>query len=165
MIATLIAGSLMVPLPATTADAPAPTRGAVTLAQRSQLEVAELTVVTPGGEVAIRAEVALTPEEQARGLMFRRSLAPKSGMIFIYTPPQPVSMWMKNTLISLDMLFIDANGRIQRIARRTEPYSERVIPSGGPVVAVLELAGGAAERLGITVGSTIDLTALLTRSG
>jgi uncharacterized membrane protein (UPF0127 family) len=100
-------------------------------------------------------ELALDGAQQAQGLMFRRDLAPDAGMLFLYGRPREVSMWMKNTLIPLDMLFIADDGRIVEIAERTVPGSLQTIPSGRPVAAVLELNGGTAARLGITPGDRV----------
>ena len=111
-----------------------------------------LTLVTASGERKIDIEVARSMDEQARGLMFRTALPDTSGMLFPYDPPRELTMWMKNTYIPLDMVFIRADGVIHRIEVRTEPLSEAVISSGGPMAAVLELAGGAAERLGLKPG-------------
>jgi len=115
-----------------------------------------LMIKTRSGDVTLRIEVARTAGEQARGLMFRRALADDAGMLFAYGgPPRDIHMWMRNTYISLDMLFIDASGRITRIARETEPFSEATIPSGGKVTGVLEIGGGRASALGIRVGDQV----------
>ena len=94
-------------------------------------------------------EVARTAEEQQQGLMFRTSLPADGGMIFPFEKPRFASFWMKNTLIPLDMIFIRADGSIDRIAENTIPESLEPVASGGEVSAVLELAGGTAARLGI----------------
>lgn len=114
-----------------------------------------LVLVTAAGERAIEVEVAETPQEKAVGLMFRRSLPESSGMLFPYEAPQEVTMWMRNTFIPLDMVFIRADGVVHRIEARTEPLSERTIASRGPVTAVLELAGGVAEKLGLRPGDRV----------
>lgn len=114
-----------------------------------------LTLLTVGGERVIMIEVAETSEQKSLGLMFRTSLADGQGMLFPYPGAQEISMWMRNTLIPLDMVFIRADGTVHRIEVRTEPLSERVIGSQGPVTAVLELAGGAAERLGLKPGDKV----------
>ncbi len=120
---------------------------------------AEVLITTAGGEeLRFDVEVARTPAQRAQGLMFRTALAPDAGMLFIYDPPSEVSMWMRNTILSLDMLFIAADGRITRIAANTTPMSEATIESRGPVSAVLELLAGSAKRLGIRPGNRIDLT-------
>lgn len=112
-------------------------------------------LLTRGGETAIDAEVAESPAEQELGLMFRTSLADNRGMIFYYGAPREISMWMHNTYIPLDMVFIRADGTILRIERRAEPLSDRIISSQGDAVAVLELAGGAAERIGLVAGDRV----------
>ena len=114
-----------------------------------------LTLETASGPKVINIEVADTAEEKARGLMFRTALPDTSGMLFPYPQPQELSMWMKNTYIPLDMVFIKSDGTVHRIEVRTEPLSERVIGSKGDVTAVLELAGGAAERLGLKAGDKV----------
>ena len=93
--------------------------------------------------------LAATPEQRAQGLMFIRNLGEYEGMLFLTSKPAPVSMWMKNTYISLDMLFIEANGRIVGIAAGTTPLSEATITAPMPVTGVLELAGGFAARHGV----------------
>ncbi|MBI1384689.1 MAG: DUF192 domain-containing protein [Rhizobiales bacterium] len=113
-----------------------------------------VVIETASGPVSFEAEIARTPSEQAKGLMFRQSLGEREGMLFVY-PRQVASMWMKNTYISLDMLFIDEHGRIVRIARETEPFSAAIITSGTPVTGVLEIGGGLARRLGIAVGDRV----------
>ena len=88
--------------------------------------------------------------------MFRRALPPDEGMVVPYDPPQPVGFWMKNTLIPLDMLFIGADQRVGRIAADVPPLSLDTVPSGIPVTAVLELRGGRAAELGISVGDRVE---------
>ncbi len=115
-----------------------------------------LTVVTADGrELPFRVELAADDATRSRGLMFRRALAPDAGMLFDYGREQPVAMWMKNTLIPLDMLFIAGDGRIVHIAERTVPHSLTPISPGRDVRAVLELAGGTADRLGIAPGDRV----------
>ena len=108
-----------------------------------------------GGSAQFQVEIARNDTERARGLMYRTSLGPDRGMIFVYDSPRPVAFWMKNTLIPLDMLFIAADGRVRRIAENATPLSEVPIPSGDPVQFVLELAGGTAHSRGITTGATV----------
>jgi hypothetical protein len=115
-----------------------------------------LTVATGKGQFTLRVEVVDTPEGWQRGLMGRTSVAPDQGMLFDYRQPRQVTMWMKNTPLSLDMIFIDESGRVVRVADRTQPFSETQIPSFQPVLAVLEVAAGTADRLGITPGSRLD---------
>lgn len=101
-------------------------------------------------------EVALTPQDQAQGLMFRKSMAPDSGMLFPMDPPRTASFWMKNTLIPLDMLFIHTDGTIAFIKANAQPYSREPVSAGVPVAAVLELRGGRAAELDIREGDRIS---------
>jgi uncharacterized protein len=87
--------------------------------------------------------------------MFRRSLPENAGMLFIYDPPQPATMWMKNTFIPLDMVFISAEGSVHRIESNTEPFSTTTIPSDGDVVGVLELNAGEADKIGLKRGDKV----------
>jgi uncharacterized membrane protein (UPF0127 family) len=122
----------------------------------AKMRIDRLSIVSAEGrEVPISIEVAEGPEEKALGLMFRTDLADGQGMLFPYEDARELSMWMHNTYIPLDMLFIRPDGVIHRIEVRAEPLSDRVISSEGPVSAVLELAGGAAERLGIKAGDRV----------
>lgn len=114
-----------------------------------------LEIVTAGGVRPFRVEVMRTDAERAKGLMFRQSMPADQGMLFDFKLDSPVSMWMKNTYIPLDMLFVTADGTVSRIERMTEPHSEKTIPSGGPVRAVLELNGGAADKAGIKPGDRL----------
>lgn len=120
------------------------------------LEQVPLTVTTAKGvQHRFTVEVARTPEEQARGLMERQSLAPDKGMVFPYQPPQAVAFWMKNTLIPLDIIFISPGGRILRIENAV-PLSLEPVGSGDAVEAVLELAGGRSAELGIAAGDRVE---------
>lgn len=107
------------------------------------------------GEV-YNVEMAITPEERSRGLMYRTEMASDGGMLFDFGGARDISMWMKNTFISLDMLFIDADGTIVGIEKRTVPQSETIIPSPKPVRFVLELNGGSADRMGFEVGEKVE---------
>jgi uncharacterized membrane protein (UPF0127 family) len=116
-----------------------------------------LVIVTRDGKQhSFRVEMALSPDQQMVGLMFRPSVAADAGMLFDWGAPRESSMWMRNTIAPLDMLFIAADGRIHRIAERTVPYSLAPIDSRGPVRATLELAAGTAERLGLRVGDRVS---------
>ncbi|MCR9254849.1 MAG: DUF192 domain-containing protein [Alphaproteobacteria bacterium] len=120
-----------------------------------------LTITKADGEThRFTVELALTVQDQGRGLMHRKFLGPDQGMLFVYRRVQRVSMWMKNTFIPLDMLFIDAQGGIARIHERAVPHSETIIPSGGPVRAVLEVKGGTVSRLGLKPGDRVHHPAL-----
>lgn len=114
-----------------------------------------LWLSTATGEHAIEVEIAATPEDSATGLMFRTELADNAGMLFPSKSPRELSMWMRNTYIPLDMVFIRADGVVHRIEAMTEPHSERVIGSNGPVLAVLELRGGLAAKLGLKSGDRV----------
>jgi uncharacterized membrane protein (UPF0127 family) len=116
----------------------------------------DLTIVTGGGRHIFHVEVARTDDERAKGLMDRSHMPEDRGMLFDFKQLTPISMWMKNTVMSLDMFFIRADGTISRIAENTEPFSTRVIPSGEPVMAVLELNAGAAARIGAKAGDKIE---------
>lgn len=114
-----------------------------------------LTIETPSGERHFEVEVAATPSERSMGLMYRRDMPQDRGMLFDFGTAQPVSMWMKNTYVPLDMVFIREDGIVHRVAMRTEPHSERSISAGAPVRYVLEINGGVAETLGIVPGSRV----------
>jgi len=126
----------------------------VSLVARSADETT-LEIVTKNGVHVFSVELARTDEERQKGLMFRKELPEGKGMLFDFKPDQDVSMWMRNTYIPLDMLFINADGTIRRIAENTEPLSEKTIPSGGPVRGVLEVIGGTAKKLGIAAGDKV----------
>ncbi len=118
-------------------------------------EKSSLVIDTGGGPLTFEVELALTPDQQQRGLMFRQKLGAKEGMLFDFGSPQPLSFWMANTLIPLDMLFIDGDGKIVRIHTNAEPLSTRAITSGVPARAVLEINGGASRLLGIKPGDVV----------
>jgi len=123
-------------------------------------ELRPLEIVTKTGVQVFSVEEAKTDEERERGLMFRTSLPEGQGMIFDFSPEQNVSMWMKNTLIPLDMIFIRADGRILRIAENTKIQSEDIIASGGPVRAVVEVIAGTAKKYGIAPGDRVSYAGL-----
>jgi uncharacterized protein len=114
-----------------------------------------LEIVTKSGVQVFSVEMATTEEEKTTGLMYRKELADGRGMLFDFSPEQQVSMWMKNTFISLDMIFIRADGRILRIAENTEPQSTRIIPSNGLAKGVLEVIAGTAKKYGIAPGDRV----------
>lgn len=115
----------------------------------------QLTVRTPKGDRIFMVEIAATPQSRTTGLMHRREMAADAGMLFDFSHSQPVSMWMKDTLIPLDMLFIRSDGSIANIAERRVPGSLTPVESDGPVRGVLELNGGTSARLGIRAGDKI----------
>jgi uncharacterized membrane protein (UPF0127 family) len=145
---SLVAGWLAWALLAT---APALAQGA---APPAALE--SLVIVSGERRHAFQVEVMRTPEQRARGLMHRQFMPADRGMLFDFERTEPVAMWMQNTFIPLDMLFIRADGTIARIAQRTEPLSTRTIPSGEPVLSVLEINGGVSETLGIKPGDRVE---------
>jgi uncharacterized protein len=114
-----------------------------------------LEIATKSGVHVFSVEMATTEEEKTTGLMYRKELPDGKGMLFDFSPEQQVSMWMKNTYIPLDMIFIRADGRILRIAENTEPLSTKIISSGGPAKAVLEVIGGTAQKYGIQPGDRV----------
>jgi uncharacterized protein len=117
--------------------------------------VQPLEIATKSGVKVFSVEMATTEEEKTTGLMYRKELADGKGMLFDFSPEQQVSMWMKNTYISLDMIFIRADGRILRIAENTEPLSTKIIPSGGLAKGVLEVIAGTAQKYGIAPGDRV----------
>lgn len=122
--------------------------------RESGLAVVPLTVTTATGTHRFQVEVAATPAEQQKGLMFRTAMGPNEGMIFPNTPPQVRSFWMKNTVIPLDIIYIGPDRRVLNIVRG-EPYSTVSLPSAGPVINVLELAAGRSAELGIKPGDAV----------
>lgn len=123
----------------------------------SGLEVIPLTVTTIGGERhEFRVEVARTPREQAQGLMFRTEMGADEGMLFPRDPPTPAGFWMKNTVLSLDLVFIGADGRVLNVEADAVPYSEETLLSDGAAAAVLELNAGRAKQLGIGPGARVE---------
>jgi uncharacterized protein len=115
-----------------------------------------LKLLTASGTQVIDTEIADTLEEKAQGLMFRTHLDDKSGMLFFYDRPQEITMWMRNTYIPLDMVFIRRDGVVHRIEAMTQPLSDDIVASRGQASACLELAGGAAERLGLKPGDRVE---------
>lgn len=143
---TLIAAAPLLARAARAQDRPQP-----------ELPTEPLVIVTRDGtKHAFQVEMALTPEQQATGLMFRPSVPADGGMLFDWGAPRDSTMWMRNTIASLDMLFINPDGTIRRIAEDTTPESLAIIESRGPVRATLELAAGTAKRLNIRVGDRVQ---------
>ena len=114
-----------------------------------------LEIDTKSGVHVFSVEIAVTNEERARGRMYRKVLPEGRGMLFDFTPDQEVSMWMQNTYVSLDMIFIQGDGRILRIAENTKPLSEAIISSNGRVRGVLEVVAGTAKKFGIAPGDRV----------
>jgi uncharacterized membrane protein (UPF0127 family) len=117
--------------------------------------VQPLEIATKSGVRVFLVEMAATEEEKTQGLMYRKELPDGKGMLFDFSPEQQISMWMKNTYIPLDMIFIRADGRILRIAENTEPLSTKIISSGGLARGVLEVIAGTAQKYGIQPGDRV----------
>lgn len=146
--------SLVLPLAACTGGA------APAAPVEARASLATVTVRGATGAHVFRVDVADTPAEQQRGLMFRTGIPPDGGMLFAPYPaegggPREASFWMRNTPSPLDIIYIRADGTIASIAENTVPYSEALIPSGEPVAAVLEINGGRAAELGIVEGDRV----------
>lgn len=120
-----------------------------------QFKKSSLAIVSGGRDIKFDVELATNDAERSRGLMFRKQLGPYEGMLFDFYQEMPVSFWMKNTLIPLDMLFIAGDGTVKHIHANAVPLSTDAIPSGYPVRAVLEINGGSAALLGIKPGDKV----------
>ena len=118
-------------------------------------DTGEVTVLSGETSNVFSVEIADSPEETAQGLMFREEMAENAGMLFDFGEPRDPQMWMKNTLISLDMLFLDTDGTVVMIAKHARPGSLRRISPGVAVKGVLELNGGAADKFGIKAGDKV----------
>lgn len=123
--------------------------------QNAGLPESFLIIETRSGARIFRVELAQTQKEITTGLMFRRELAEDRGMLFAFARPAPISMWMKNTLIPLDMIFIREDGRIANIERNAAPHSLDSRSSQGPITGVLEIGGGLSDKLGIAPGDLV----------
>ena len=132
-----------------------PRAGVPASAREVEFPSSRLTIETTMGRFEFTVELADTRARRIQGLQHRRTLAADAGMLFDYMESRPVAMWMKNTVVPLDMLFIDAQGRVAHLVENTEPLSLTPILSGEPVRAVLELNAGTARRLGIRTGDRI----------
>ena len=154
-VSILVLASACSPVAATQEAPPTPSAEAETARHPiSGLEVAEVTIVSGDNRIVFKTEFAMTDKAQARGLMFREALADDEAMIFPNDPPELRSFWMKNTPISLDIIFIDADKRITNIETAV-PYSLESVPSDGEVIAVFEIRGGLAKELGIAPGDRV----------
>lgn len=131
------------------------TATAAKAAEEPAFPTSPLTVETAHGRFQFMVEIAETPSTWRQGLQNRRQLAADAGMLFDYHQPRIVSMWMKDTLISLDMIFIDERGIVTNVAENTEPQSLATISSDGPVLAVLEVNAGTAARIGLRRGDRV----------
>jgi uncharacterized protein len=123
-----------------------------------------LQIATPDARLhTFKIWIADDNERRARGLMFVKELAQDEGMLFVYEQPQPIGMWMKNTFISLDMLFVAADGRVLNVAEKTEPHSLKTIESKGDAIGVIELKAGTAAKLHIAKGARVMHAAFKTQ--
>lgn len=138
------------------AQAPAATENAAHPV--SGLEVIDVVVESGAKRLPFKVELAASPAAQAKGLMFRTELGDDEGMLFPSAAPEARSFWMKNTPLSLDIIFVGADGRISNIAANTVPYSLDSVPSSGFAIAVLELRAGRAAALGIVPGDRVIYT-------
>ena len=129
----------------------------IAMALPSSSHAEEIVIHTESGPHTFSIEVMRTGQERAQGLMNRQYLAPEAGMLFDFGDPRPVSMWMKNTYISLDMIFISKDGVVRSIAENTTPLSTKIISSKSQVRYVLEVNGGTASRLGVKPGDRVTL--------
>jgi uncharacterized protein len=129
--------------------------GALAAAASVAFEETPLVIDAGGDRFEFQVELAVSSEQRSQGLMFREDLAEDRGMLFDFGRPQQASMWMRNTYVPLDMLFIDGDGRITQITTDTQPLSDAVIASREPVRAVLELRAGVTARLGIEPGDRV----------
>ena len=120
------------------------------------LPVTQAKVYTARGVVPLTLEVASNANDRATGLMKRKTLAPFDGMLFAWPQSQDASFWMKNTMIPLDILFVDAQGKVRHVAPMATPYSLEPISSGGPYLTAIEIDGGRAAKAGITAGSRVE---------
>ncbi len=149
--------SLLLAAALLTAATTVPARAPAAAEQAAPFAASEAAVVTKAGNrFVFRVEIARTAEQRIQGLQGRESLAGDAGMLFDFEAPQRVAMWMKNTPLSLDMVFIAADGRIVNIARDTTPRSLKTIESAEPVKGVLELPAGTTARLGIRPGDRVE---------
>lgn len=128
----------------------------MTSAATAAMRQEAMTLVTSTGRYTFNVEITGTEAEKAMGLMFRQSLDRRAGMLFGYDVPTEITMWMKNTYISLDMIFLRKDGTVYRIARNTEPFSEEIVASQGKVSAVLEVAAGVADEIGLKPGDRVE---------
>jgi uncharacterized protein len=128
---------------------------AATAEQTARIIREPVTIETASGPVTFQAEIADDEAERARGLMFRREMARDHGMLFTFETPGPQSFWMRNTHLSLDLIFIGPDGRVLNIAENATPYSDAPIPSAGAASGVLEINAGLAREMGIAPGDRV----------
>ena len=157
--ALLLLGCAREPAPALADAGPAPAAAPVATKPSAPTAIPagfeRLDAVTPSGVTTFAVEVMDDEAGRARGMMFRKSVAPDRGMLFDFRRPQEVAFWMKNTLIPLDIIYIRPDGRVLSIAAQATPESLEPIPSGGEILGVLEIAGGRAAEIGLLPGDRI----------
>jgi uncharacterized protein len=129
--------------------------GVVTSSRSRSADFSSLVIATASGVHTFQVEIAADEASREKGLMYRRYMPANRGMLFEFEGEAPVAFWMKNTYIPLDIIFIGRDGAVKRIAANAEPLSEAVIPSGSPAIAVLELNGGVAASIGLSVGDKV----------
>ena len=117
----------------------------------------DVSIATASGRHRYRVEIATTADQEACGLMFRRQMAADAGMLFTFRPPRQLSFWMENTYLPLDIIFLDAKGRVLNVAARAEPLSRTLIDSRGVAASVVELNAGEAARIGLKPGDMVKL--------
>ena len=148
LAATLLAGGM--------AQAQIPRQsGKACKGQPILLPLEPLQVLTKGGRHAFMVEIADSSMEWEYGLMCRRALAPDRGMLFVFDRSEPQAFWMRNTLIALDIVYLDARGRVVSISRNARPLDETPLPSGGASQYVLEIASGRATQIGLQIGDRV----------
>ena len=125
---------------------------------QDRLPTAPFLIETQRGRQMLTVELAREHEEKACGMMFRQSMGATEGMLFDMTPGGQISMWMRNTVLPLDMVFLDRRGRVVDVIEGAVPFSETVLTARAPAVTVLEVLAGTAKRLGIRVGDRATLT-------
>lgn len=155
-VRNILAGGLALGLLGMPALAPVSTAAAAQDARPAKSQTEPLSIRSKDGTHRFDVEVMRDDAGRQRGLMFRRTMAPNHGMLFDFERSEPVAMWMKNTYLPLDMLFIRSDGSIAHVAADTEPLSTAVIASSEPVLSVLELNAGTAAKLGIKVGDRVE---------
>jgi hypothetical protein len=114
-----------------------------------------------GEPIRVNVEIANTPEKRSLGLMYRRDLPEQHGMLFLFPREEPLSFWMKNTPLPLDIIFINTTHTIVSIAQNTTPFSQKPLPSGRPAQFVLEVNGGFCQRHSVTVGDQVEFPEIL----
>jgi uncharacterized membrane protein (UPF0127 family) len=125
------------------------------IAAKAEAALQTLEFLTATGSHVFRVELADTPAERAKGLMHRKSMPQDQGMLFVFDMESPVAMWMKNTYIPLDMVFVSRHGRVTGVAADTVPMTETVISSNGPAYGVIELNAGVAAQIGLMAGDEV----------